>query len=454
MASCGAVRTALALGISVTGLSAWAAPALPYSTRTSGYTAWSPYPLGSLGTLGMAGATVGLAHTPDGTFQNPAGLAMTYGGTDLGVTGYTLNDTRLDNTSAGASAVVASSQLYPWGFGVSLTPVHMEAVDANVAGTDRRLENSTREIHISAARVLDDHSWSFGVSLVVLASVRSLQTVSHVPTVTTAEFGVLKQLPNRHFLGATLVPGVTLASGLDTSTASTIDGFFQPAYSPTRLSAGWGWIPNRFLQAGISLEGVSGHGGAALLLDQSVPVGNAISFHPRAGARYVFAEFKEFRGAIALGSWIEWPRIQGTSLRPHLNAALEVNPWILYFGAGVDLSAGASQIIYSSGVDVLRLFEKLDLIPPTPRPLQAGLFPEPFESSDWGLPRPIVKEWSPAQRTMDLLKAGRDLPRKIQEKIQQAPQTLKNISEGAVESVRGAVTPEDPRPKVAPKTKP
>src|SRR4051812_35982784 len=50
---------------------------LPYATRTHSYNGWSTTPQGDLRTVGMAGATIGLADSFMAASGNPAGLAMT-----------------------------------------------------------------------------------------------------------------------------------------------------------------------------------------------------------------------------------------------------------------------------------------------------------------------------------------------------------------------------------------
>ena len=71
---------------------AQAEPVLPYSLRTHEYSAWDTTVRGDLGTVGMAGATVGLGDTRIGSVDNPAGLGMTLDSTGIEITGSSIQD--------------------------------------------------------------------------------------------------------------------------------------------------------------------------------------------------------------------------------------------------------------------------------------------------------------------------------------------------------------------------
>src|SRR5690349_14222379 len=64
-------------------ISAFADTFPTYQTRTRPYDGWTTGVRGDLRTVGMSGATLGLAETFIASLSNPAGLAMTLNGADV-----------------------------------------------------------------------------------------------------------------------------------------------------------------------------------------------------------------------------------------------------------------------------------------------------------------------------------------------------------------------------------
>src|SRR3954468_20102537 len=117
---------ALGLGLALfLGALAWpagagAVEALPYTTRTQPFTGWSGTARGDIRTVGMAGATVGLADTFLATGDNPAGLAMTLNGGDLSFSSNNVYDAHIQNfdDAVSSNAYGVALPVYPWGFGL------------------------------------------------------------------------------------------------------------------------------------------------------------------------------------------------------------------------------------------------------------------------------------------------------------------------------------------------
>jgi hypothetical protein len=132
---------------------------------------------------------------------------------------------------------------------------------------------------------------------------------------------------------------------------------------------------------------------AALIRDDVTQVGTHVTFQPRLGAAYVFADFKNVKGTAFGGTYFEWSRIDGESNRVHATGGLELKPWVFTAGIGTDLSAGYSNFILSVGVDLLQVLEKVKIVPTPYSPPHEGFLPSAIRLSDAGLPRPMVKDW-------------------------------------------------------------
>ena len=96
---------------------------LPYSTRTRAYSGISTTVRGDIRTVGMAGATVGLADTYLAAVDNPAGLAMTMNTGDLNFTRNWIYDSNVQDglTPITSNSMGAALNMHPWGFSIGLT---------------------------------------------------------------------------------------------------------------------------------------------------------------------------------------------------------------------------------------------------------------------------------------------------------------------------------------------
>lgn len=449
------ILSAIVMIFGMTG-SAISAP-LPYTQRTQGYTAFGGAVSGSLQYVGLAGATTGLAHTIDGSFANPAGLAMTLGQSGITISRNTVSDAFIQSEAEPTiwgSGLFAAPR-YPYGFSFGFNTVFAEGRSYDVGGTPVRFENSTREFRLSGARILADDRISLGLGVVMgdhslNAMVPSDSTLSryHSTLSIGGTIGALYQAPQRIFGGVAVTTPLSYPGGIaadipdsaSTEMRTLIPSFLgQPAHSPWRLSFGVGWIPNRIFQAGAVLNATGPHAGAALLGDQNRAVGGAWTLQPRFGLSYLLMDYSEIGAEVALGGYWEGTRVEGTQGRAHATVSILFRPWIFYFGWGTDVAWGYRNTVIAGGVNVLRVFEKLDLLPRSWRPPSVGFFPNPFHLSDSGLPRPLVKDWRPPPNAIDLLKEAPKIPRRLERKILDTPKNIEKFGQGVVDSVDNAI---------------
>jgi hypothetical protein len=414
---------------------------LPYGARTRAFNGLSTFLTGDLRTVGTAGAIGGIGDSFFGSYDNPAGLAMTLGDGGLFLGGNIQRDAFVQNFDNPFSTYTLGgfSPQYPWGWAVSLSNLHSEGTRyfSPVTGETMNAQVFTREVRASLARTFWDHRLSIGASLILGQGVRSLEfepdavtglrspSTASLTYTAGASLGFLFQLPRRWFLGLAGTSPLTYPGELDIS-ITQFPGFYQEIVVPWRLTLGTGWIPNRIFRFGASLQAIGISSRASLLSDQNRSVGATHTVQPRLGAYYRAIEFKELVLEVMLGSYMEFSRIEGLGVRPHLTAAVELKPWIFILGAGIDFAHTYQNIIYAVGVDVGKLFRKLDLFPPLPHPPYAGFVPSPFRIFDEGLPRPINPSWQPPEGpSQNVIDIGKALPVKVKEKLEDTIQDIK-----------------------------
>lgn len=426
-----------------------AASVLPYTTRTQPYTAYSATTFGDLSTLGMAGSNIAIPTTGDTTFLNPAGLPMTFKGTQVSLNGLAMSNAQLDpgGLPQWNLATSLSSNNYPWGFGISLRPIHQELQQYSISGQKFTLENSSREITASIGRVFFQDRLSIGLSLILGQSYRATGTSSfHLPYALGTGLGVIYQMPKRFFLAAKVNSPMTFGKNLSQVTVGVAD-FFQESYTPWRGGVGAGWIPNRHFRFSGTIEFVGAHAEAGLLSDQLIKIGHVPSIIPRVGISYYFAEYSGFKAKFAFGTYLETSRIQNQNARLHVTTSLQLNPWIFYLGAGADAAEGYQNIIYSTGIDFMKLLEVLELAPPMSPRYHGGFFPPVSAMNDTGLSRAILTpgsdEWKRVrenpEKAVNLLHVGRDLPGRLKDKIRDAPEDLKDLAPSIIKNVEQVV---------------
>lgn len=394
------------------------AQALPYTQRTSRFSAYSTSLKGDLTHLGLAGASAALGDQFIGSLENPAALAMTARSGGLQISGNDIQDGFLQDYGRQLTAYHYGAHVseYPWGISAGVWSPHHEGDDAA-----SQFENQSREYRLSLSRVLKNHRWSVGASLIVGDSRLKSGNESANSQTLGYSVGVVHQFKPRQLLGLSLTSPMTF-DGEPTKSSPLLPGFFQGAHAPLRIQAGYGWIPNRIFRVGLGLSALGTSPNTALLSDQNARIGEKWSLHPRAGFQITLVDFKEFWVRVGGGSYLESSRISGRQDRIHFTGTVEITAWILSFGWGLDSSKQYRNLIYSGGIDVVRLLQKIDLIPsPTHYPSQ-GILPNPARNSDEGLARPLVKDWVEPEAGKSVIEIGRELPGKVQDKVK----TIKN----------------------------
>lgn len=416
-----------------------AAPLLPYSSRTQDYSGFSTTVRGDIRTIGMAGALIGLGDSFIASGENPAGLAMTFSGIGLQITGNLVHDGNMQDYGQAmtANTIGAAATKYPWGFNAGYWSPQSEGQSVQLAsGQTAELLVHAREYRLSAARLFFDHRLSLGASLVLGQSLQSL-SFPEQPELSSSDhlhsfgvsLGAMVQLPRRWLIGAFYATPMSFIADTASNPTPLLDSFYRSVRVPERFGVGIGWIPNRFFRFGASVYGIGSTPGVALLSDDRVAVGRSLTFQPRIGGSYTMFEFQELKVQAYLGSYYETSRIDGHASRLHGTAGLQMAPWIFSLGWGIDRSARYKNYIYSAGVDVIRVMQKLELIPRPWTPPLGGVLPRMGRKSDEGLPRPLVKNWSPQGPGTNLLEIAEELPSRVQDRVEKTGEDIVEISD-------------------------
>jgi hypothetical protein len=441
------------VGVVLAAPAAWSAPpTLPYSSRTRPYNAANTTVHGDLRTIGLAGATVGLADSFIASYDNPAGLAMTLSGGGLLFSGNTFTDGHIQDPTQNLTTydLGAYSSEYPWGWGLGFSNQYTEGAKyvLPTTGETALMEVFTREIRISAARVLFDHRVSIGLSLILAQAAREIE---FEPDPTTgvrspglgsysysmgAQLGLLFQLPKRWLIGISATTPVSFENDL-ANNPSVMPGFNQHVIVPWKLNVGVGWIPSRFMRFGAGLYFLGLSPNAALISNQNTAVGLGATMQPRVGAFYRLVEFKEVVMEIATGSYLEFPRIAGHGPRLHWTGGAEIKPWIFNVGVALDLGENYQNYLLSIGVDIGKVLQKLDLIPTEWHPPYAGFFPNPLRYHDEGLPPPINPTWRRHGPGTNVLQIGRELPGRVKDKLQELGEDIREAGQDTLDAISG-----------------
>jgi hypothetical protein len=402
---------------------------LPYTFRTHSYNAFSTFVIGDTRTVGMGGATAGLADTFLAGVNNPGGLAMTMG---VGDTNITKNDIRdgdtqnFDNLISPPSSLGASLNVYPWTFSLGTVPIGWEGQSYDLpstgapsfAGQSAGFVVESHEFRATAARAFLNNRLGLGMSLnigvgeeEISVPAQSLDDDRHAVAF-GASWGAMYQFPNRILLGASYT--LPMHYAVDTSSAPEFPGFFQSMDTPSHLELGLGWIPNRYFRADIQLSRVGETPGAALLSNDRVRVGESNTWQPKIGAAYIFMDYKNIQGTLFGGGYYETSRIELAGDRLHKTAGMELKAWIFTAGTGIDAAPAYRNSFYSIGIDLGIVLQRLNLMPTPWAPDRQGTFPNPFYSSDEGLARPLVKDWKPEGPQFDLIEVIKDFPKNVE----------------------------------------
>jgi hypothetical protein len=426
----------IALLLLILSCSVSRADPLPYTTRTHPYTGWNTTVSGDVRTVGMAGATVGLADTFLAAADNPGGLAMTLKDADANFSSNKIADRHVQNPdypiTTGDIGVAAT--FYPWAVSLGYVTPSREGQPYSITGFPGQADVTvtTREFRLGVARVFADNRFSLGLSLNIGQGEEEIEfvnggpdSVEHAYTL-GATFGSMYRLPNHLLLGASYTLPVTYhfdrPSG---SNIPPVSGFYQSILVPERFALGLGWIPNRYARTDVSLFVVGRSPGAALLGDEQSPIGDHVSVQPRLGGAYIFADYKNVRGTLFAGTYYEMNRIDDAGSRLHATAGVEVQPWIFTLGFGMDVAEQYSNFIYSIGVDIVRVLMKGRIVPKPYQPPHQGMFPSPVHLSDAGLPRPLVKDWQPKGPDMNPIKIIEKIPERTKKEVKVLKKKLK-----------------------------
>ncbi|MGZ3689428.1 MAG: hypothetical protein ACXVBW_14090, partial [Bdellovibrionota bacterium] len=417
----------LALGFIELGFgtaAAWA-DTLPYSVRTHGYSAYSTTVRGDARSVGMAGANLGLSGYVLGTMDNPAGEAMTIGGIDLNFAVNFPHDSLVQNydytLTSGMGGLAMS--LYPWGLGFGVLVPAVEGGNYSPVPVDYVVH----ELRLSGARVFWNNHLAVGLGLTLGQAVRDYGLVTNTGITAGGTVSMIAQLPFRLLLGADFLLPMTYGVDPSVPSPASLPGIFQPIQVPWRAGVGLGWVPNRFFRTDFSVRVVGPSDTTALLRDDSVLTGTSVTVQPHFGFAYNWIDYPEFSSNLFWGAYLESPRIQNASTRMHGTAGIEVAPWVFGAGAAIDAAYGYVNGIVFFGVNIIKIFTKLDLLPTPWMPPREGVFPSPFRMSDEGLPRPLVKNWKNQGGVPDVLEIGNEIPGRVRKKTQETVEEAKEI---------------------------
>lgn len=433
------------------------ADTLPYLTRTRPYSGISTTIQGDIRTVGMAGASYGLADTFISSLQNPAGLAMLVNGGDANIAANFSNDAAfqsLSNSLEGRSGGLALAD-YPWGYSVGYVSRVRETGTYELQNTNKDtvdLAMSTRLFHLSLARILLENRLSVGAGLILGQGETSIKSTSLGLTDTdqsysySLQIGLSYRLPKRFIVGLSGQLPSTFGGYSSPHSKTPIINFFREVQLPWTLGLGFGWIPNRFLRADLSLVAYGITPNAALLKDDRTGVGQSLTLQPRLGIAYNLLDFKEFKSTLFYGIYVEYPRIENSPTRLHYTAGIEIKPWVFNIGWGMDYSQGYWNTMAAIGADFIRVFEKLELIPRLPHPMPAGAFPKPDQYLDDGLPETLTRSGKPRGKGIDPLDVGAQLPERfkrradhLEEDILGLPKTVETLGTEIYDAIKTTV---------------
>ncbi|MBS1961848.1 MAG: hypothetical protein JST04_06515 [Bdellovibrionales bacterium] len=371
--------------------SAFGANVLPYSQRTRAYSGFGTTVRGDNETIGMAGATVAIPNSVSSIETNPAGLTMTMGSVTAQLNSNEMKDRILTGSE---TKKVRSNQwgltVTPgdWGYALAYYTPSFEGGDYVSSNTGRQAEYeiSLKQLRFSVSRALLNKRLSLAASVEVNHAIRNLADEDHGATDLSYKLGAIYHLGGHYLLGASYSPPQEIGGSVVGSGTPDLPGYAQPIRSPMLLTVGAGWIPNRFFDVGFAVIAVGSTRDTALLRDQSVTVGEGFTLQPRLGASYVVAQYRILKVSLAGGTYYETSRIEGEPNRLHYTSALQVNPWFVNLGIGVDRATNYDNFFVSVGFDVVRLARTFDIIPPEPVPPPNTFWPPPLKRNSDGLP--------------------------------------------------------------------
>ncbi len=344
----------------------------------------------------MAGATVAIPGSISALETNPAGLTMTMGSVSAQINSSETRDRTVNGSDSkpimnrqGGLAVVPGN----WGYAITYYTPSYEggSYTSPTTGRTSDYEVSIRQLRFSVARSFLNKRLSLGLNFNIDHATRVAGAEDSSATDFSYKLGAIYHLRNHFLVGMSYTPPQDIGDGLARSGGNDLPGFAQPIKTPMILTIGTGWIPNRYFSLGFSVATVGTTSNSALLRDQNKPVGEYLTLQPRMGASYMIAEYKWVRISTAVGAYYETPRIKEAPNRLHGTFALQVNPWFLNIGFGLDEAERYNNLTFSVGIDIVRTARTLKIIPKDTMPPRNGFWPEPFPVRADGLPPALTE---------------------------------------------------------------
>jgi hypothetical protein len=415
---------------------------LPYAARNKGYSGWTTTVSDGLLPVGMSGATLSVADSVVSALENPASLGLSFDGFAVQLSTNHIKNAHLQEFDQPIvmSNLGVGGAFYPWGAAVGFKTIYAEGQSYLLSkGNDSVTpEVSVQELHIALGRNFFNNKFSFGSALIIgrakeslLIENKSLPDFKKEKQELNFSIGGIYQFPSRLLAGLSFVPAKTYSIE---GGSERLVGFAQDLHTPFRLAAGAGWIPNRFFRSGLSFQIIGTDKNTTLIRSQSKYVGERLTLQPKLGLKYKAIDLRGFGVEIATGTYYEVPRIREEDNRIHVTWSVELQPWILFFGWGVDRSEKYTNQIFSGGINAGKLMRILDIIPKIKKTSPGGIFPNPFVLADSGLARPLVKNWSDHE-VPGIVEVGLGIPKKIQNKVKRPDKSLKAIGKDLIETI-------------------
>ena len=403
----------------------------PYSVRTKDYSGWTGSTLGDTNTTGMAGATTALPSSISAAEANPAGFAMETGSISAQINRTSITDKRLqpDGESIDGSQWGFAVSPPPWGFSLAYYSPMTESGTYLSPNTGHVLktEVSLKEFRFTAARALLDDRLAVGLSLEAVKAVRELGEFSYNAFAFSYKIGALYRLQDHVVMGASYSPPLKIDAVDNPIQQNELPGFNRAVLRPSQLTAGVGWVPNRFFKIGASLSYIGSSSDTALLSNESIGLGTQASWIPRLGASYVLAEFSNFKMEFASGLYYVTSRTPGFPDRLHATTGLEANPYFVNLGVGFDLSKDYKNIMIGVGIDLVRTLRTFKIIPSDPTPPLQGYFPRMTQVSADGLPPQMTTGETTLTQPPSVEQVGKiiqEAPKNFSDKISGKPTTV------------------------------
>ena len=348
---------------------------------SNNYSIWSVAVRGDVRSVGMAGATTGLADDYFGAVENPAGPAFTLDDFDVQINSANIHDRVQMDSGTSFTNFTTGIALPLDGMGTSFG-YSIPFEGTGVAGEEIRL----REYRLTFSMLFFKNRLSLGAGVAMATLELPLQTINKV----RSTFGVLYRFPKRIFIGASFSPSSVFGPDFQGRNFSL----------PLLASVGTSWIPNRSFRAGLSLRWIGAESNVFRFHTPDEAVGTSPATQIHMGAAYEFMSFKNIYANLFCGSYLETTRSTVGS-RLHSTAGLEIQPWFINLSAGIDTSTGYRNYQYAVGVDVGEVLRKFHLYPNEVPAPPAGMFARPFEVSDDWLPTQIQDHPEEAFQTIN-----------------------------------------------------